>query len=49
MPQPIGAVGGLDDNLRLQDRVAQKLKSLRHASGALDVETIENTPGLCRR
>ena len=28
MPQGIGAVGGLDENLRLQDRVAQKLKAL---------------------
>ena len=34
MPQGIGPVGGLDENLRLQDRVAQKLKTLRHASGA---------------
>ena len=44
MPQGIGAVGGLDENLRLQDRVAQKLKTLRHASGALDLETIEMRP-----
>jgi VacB/RNase II family 3'-5' exoribonuclease len=44
MPQAIDAVGGLDENLRLQDRVAQKLKSVRHASGALDLETIEARP-----
>ena len=44
MPQGIGPVGGLDENLRLQDRVAQKLKTLRHASGALDLETIEMRP-----
>jgi len=34
-------VSGLDENLRLQDRVAQKLKALRHLHGALDLETIE--------
>jgi VacB/RNase II family 3'-5' exoribonuclease len=44
MPQGIGTVGGLDENLRLQDRVAQKLKALRHLSGALDLETIEARP-----
>ena len=44
MPQGIGTVGGLDENLRLQDRVAQKLKTLRHAHGALDLETIEARP-----
>jgi VacB/RNase II family 3'-5' exoribonuclease len=44
MPQGIGAVSGLDENLRLQDRVAQKLKMLRHLHGALDLETIEVRP-----
>jgi exoribonuclease R len=44
MPQGIGAVSGLDENLRLQDRVAQKLKALRHLHGALDLETIEARP-----
>ena len=44
MPQEIGAVIGLDENLRLQDRVAQKLKAVRHAHGALDLETIEAHP-----
>jgi len=44
MPQGIGAVGGLDENLRLQDRVAQKLKALRHRHGALGLETIEARP-----
>jgi VacB/RNase II family 3'-5' exoribonuclease len=44
MPQRIGAVGGLDENLRLQDRVAQKLKALRHVHGALNLETIEGHP-----
>jgi exoribonuclease-2 len=44
MPQAIGTVNGLDENLRLQDRVARMLKSLRHAHGALDLETIEARP-----
>jgi exoribonuclease-2 len=41
MPPAIGAVKGLADNIRLQDRVAQKLKSVRHTHGALDLETIQ--------
>jgi VacB/RNase II family 3'-5' exoribonuclease len=44
MPDSIGAVRGLDENLRLQYRVAQSLKSLRHLHGALDLETIEARP-----
>ena len=44
MPQEIGTVERLDENLRLQDRVAQKLKALRHLHGALDLETIEARP-----
>jgi len=44
MPQAIGTLSGLDENLRLQDRVAQKLKALRHLNGALDLETIEARP-----
>ncbi len=44
IPQDIGKVSGLDENLRLQYRTAQKLKSLRHEHGALDLETIETRP-----
>ncbi|MCL4416836.1 MAG: RNB domain-containing ribonuclease [Actinobacteria bacterium] len=44
MPQAIGTVSGLDENLRLQDHMAQKLKALRHLYGALDLETIEVRP-----
>ena len=44
MPSAIGSVDGLDENLRLQDRVAQKLKAIRHAHGALNLETIEARP-----
>lgn len=43
-PPGIGAVPGLDENLRLQDRAAQKLKTLRHLHGALDLETIQTRP-----
>ncbi|HME62740.1 MAG TPA: RNB domain-containing ribonuclease, partial [Candidatus Binatia bacterium] len=44
MLQAIGKVEGLEENLRLQDRVAQKLKLLRHVHGALNLETIEARP-----
>jgi VacB/RNase II family 3'-5' exoribonuclease len=44
MPQDISSVKGLVENIRLQDRVARKLKSLRHEHGALDLETIEARP-----
>jgi VacB/RNase II family 3'-5' exoribonuclease len=44
MPPGFGMIDGLDENLRLQDRVAQKLKGLRHVHGALDLETIEARP-----
>ena len=44
MPSGIGAVDGLDENLRLQERVANQLKALRHAHGALNLETIEARP-----
>jgi VacB/RNase II family 3'-5' exoribonuclease len=44
LPQAIGAVDGLDENLRLQNRVAHKLKALRHVHGALNLETIEARP-----
>ena len=39
----------LDDNLRLQDRAAQKLKDLRQQHGALDFETIQARADVCRR
>jgi exoribonuclease-2 len=44
MPEEIGKVMGLEESLRLQDRVAQKLKALRHLQGALDLETVEARP-----
>jgi exoribonuclease-2 len=39
MPSGIGPVDGLDENIRLQDHMAHKLKALRHAQGALNLET----------
>ncbi len=44
MPEEIAAVRGLDETLRLQDHVAGKMKALRHATGALSLETIEARP-----
>jgi VacB/RNase II family 3'-5' exoribonuclease len=41
IPQDISAVPGLAENLQLQDRVAQRLKTLRHEHGALTLETVE--------
>lgn len=43
-PEAITAVKGLDENLRLQDKAAQKMKYLRHTHGALTLETIEAKP-----
>jgi VacB/RNase II family 3'-5' exoribonuclease len=44
VPETITAVSGLDDNLRLQDRVAQQMRSFRHSHGALSFETIQAKP-----
>jgi len=44
IPQEISAIPGLEENLRLQDRVAQHLKKLRHEHGALTLETVEARP-----
>ncbi len=44
LPEAIASTAGLAENLRLQDRVAQELKNLRHAHGALSFETIEAKP-----
>ncbi len=44
IPPAIPAVEGLDENLRRQDRAAQRMKNLRHTQGALSLETIEAKP-----
>jgi VacB/RNase II family 3'-5' exoribonuclease len=40
-PPRLSAVPGLDEQLRIQDRVAQAMKGLRHQHGALSLETLE--------
>ena len=40
-PGRVATQPGLDEQLRLQDRVAQALRALRHVHGALSLETIE--------
>jgi exoribonuclease-2 len=40
-PARLAAVPGLEDNLRLQDHVAQSLRAVRFRRGALHLETIE--------
>ncbi|MGA9397088.1 MAG: RNB domain-containing ribonuclease [Anaerolineaceae bacterium] len=44
MPDPLAAVTGLADNLKLQDQTAQRMKNLRHTHGALSLQTIEAQP-----
>ena len=44
MPPPIAAVPGLAENLKRQDSIAQALKQLRHAQGALTLQTTEARP-----
>lgn len=41
LPAAVSSVAGLEENLRLQDEVAQQLKRSRHEHGALDLQTIE--------
>jgi exoribonuclease-2 len=40
-PPKVQALKGLAENLKLQDRTADKMRDLRHEHGALDLETIE--------
>jgi len=41
IPDGIGEIEGLADNLRLQGRMSRKMKTLRHEHGALTLETVE--------
>ena len=41
MPDKMRAVKGLDENIRLQDHAADRMRAVRHENGALDLETIE--------
>jgi len=40
-PAPVTAVPGMDEQLRIQDRVAQSLRRVRQSHGALRLETTE--------
>jgi len=40
-PQRASAVAGMEQQLRIQDRVAQAMRAVRHQHGALGLETIE--------
>ena len=44
VPPRVAAVPGLDEQLRIQDRLAQAMKWLRHRHGALSLETVEARP-----
>jgi VacB/RNase II family 3'-5' exoribonuclease len=44
IPEGIAGVNGLAENLRLQDKAAQRMKNFRHVHGALSLETIEAKP-----
>jgi exoribonuclease-2 len=44
MPPRMASVRGLDEQVRIQDRVAQAMKELRHSEGALTLESIEARP-----
>lgn len=43
-PPPVSAVPGMDEQLKIQDRVAQALKQVRLAHGALSLQTLESQP-----
>jgi len=43
-PEAVAAVDGLAENLRLQDRIARRLKNVRRVHGALSLETIQTKP-----
>ena len=40
-PPGVNAVAGVDQQLRMQDRVAQRLRQVRHQHGALALQTLE--------
>jgi len=45
-PEKVAGSSALQQQLRLQDQIAQALKNQRHQHGALDIETIEVQPVL---
>jgi len=44
MPPALAAVPDLDENLRIQDAAAQRMRKLRHTHGALSLQTIKARP-----
>ena len=44
IPEKVARVKGLEETLRLQDKVADSMRDRRHELGALDLETIEAKP-----
>jgi exoribonuclease-2 len=44
LPAPAARVKGLDQQLRMQDEVASRLRHLRHQQGALDLQSLETRP-----
>ena len=44
VPPAISSVPGLAENLHLQDKAAQSMKTIRHVHGALNLETIQAKP-----
>lgn len=44
MPGRMVTVTGLDEQIRIQDRAAQRLRDVRHRQGALSLQTIEAIP-----
>jgi exoribonuclease-2 len=44
LPPAASKVPGMEAQLRLQDEAAQKLRSLRHQHGALDLQTLQPRP-----
>jgi ribonuclease R len=44
IPEAVAEVEGLEENLRLQDEIALRMKDLRRSHGALSLETIEAKP-----
>jgi len=43
-PESLTAIRGLDENIRLQDSIAQSMKRRRHQGGALSLESTEARP-----
>ena len=44
LPAPAAQVKGMDGQLRMQDEAATRLRKLRHAQGALDLQSLEARP-----